>query len=81
MATTNAELQLAEMVHGSFHRLFLWAFTRSRTLPEEVDPDCPDFHAQMKRKIYRASMMLEDSGRRRQLSQQCFVGWPLDWLW
>eukprot|EP00974_Lingulodinium_polyedra_P010891 1047776-Lingulodinium_polyedra.AAC.1 len=78
MATTNAALQLAEMVHGSFHRLFLRAFARTEAPPQEIDPDCPDFHAQMQRKIYRALVMLEDSGRRGRLRQQCFIGWPLD---
>jgi hypothetical protein len=64
MAAANSELQLAELVHGVFHQVFLLAYPQDR---KDGGGGTDDYHAQVHQKVNRARRVVEDIDRRHQL--------------
>ena len=78
MAAANSELQLAELVHGVFHQVFLLAYPQDR---KDGGGGTDDYHAQVHQKVNRARRVVEDVDRRHQLLLFAYATEPLDWLW
>ena len=78
MSKSNAEFQLADMVHGAFHRVFLRAFSNAQP-PDDADDD-DDYRVVLTRKLHRVKTVMEDDARRARAAQHGYCLEPLDWM-